>query len=189
MLDFDIVAVVFFTILYIPIMLFLKISRKKTFSYLFICTLLYIYLVIVIKYTQFPIIFDDVFVGAFKGYNVNLNIIPLITLRKEHLVESLLNIILFLPFGFLFFIVTRFKYKTTVIVGVLLSFFIEIIQFIISMYTGVYLRVTDINDILFNTTGILLGMICFLIFRFIAKKITLKLSIESNGLITTVLGN
>lgn len=79
------------------------------------------------------------------------------------------NILLFIPFGLLFSLVierVRRKVKPTrifltVFVSILLSSFIEINQF---LYT---LRVANIDDVILNTFGGLLGAILYRILRYI----------------------
>lgn len=180
MLDFDILSIIVFAIIYILLIAYLKHFKRKNLSELFILTLFFVYLVLVIKYTQYPIIFDDVYVEDFKEYTVNYNLVPLISLTGEDVMTSLLNIILFLPFGFLYFIISKFSYRKTIVIGFFTSLFIEIIQLIIAIYTKVYFRVTDINDIIFNVSGVLLGIICYFIFYIALKKAMKTLSIHSS---------
>lgn len=73
------------------------------------------------------------------------------------------NILLFVPFGFLFPLAVEQMKKTkratsfVLIVGMsmLLSIFIEINQFLFTY------RVADIDDVILNTTGGLVGAICY----------------------------
>ena len=68
---------------------------------------------------------------------------------------TLLNVILFLPFGFILPLLwTRFhNIYATVCVGFIASLMIEFLQ----IFTY---RASDINDLLTNTTGTLIGWIC-----------------------------
>ncbi len=67
------------------------------------------------------------------------------------IVENLAgNVLLFMPFGLMFPLVSKFEGETTVF-GMLLSLFIEAAQFILAM------GYTDIDDLILNTLGAFLG--------------------------------
>lgn len=70
------------------------------------------------------------------------------------------NILLFVPFGFLLpMIYKEFKsFKNTVGLSIIFSFFIEFIQFFIG-------RSVDIDDLLLNTVGGIIGFLIFICFR------------------------
>lgn len=72
----------------------------------------------------------------------------------------ILNIIAFLPIGFLIPMISPIfrKGSKTVLLGALFSLMIEISQ-LFTMY-----RATDINDLLTNTLGTLIGYGCFMLF-------------------------
>ncbi len=149
MLDFDMLTVFIFLILYIPIFYYLKKRKKKDKPCLLLCTLFYIYIVLVIKYTQFPIFFGKLYSDA-EHFKLAYNLIPIIKLTKNDVLTSILNIILFLPFGFLYFILSRFSYKKTLLAGFCTSLLIELSQVCISILTLVSFRIFDINDLIFN---------------------------------------
>ena len=67
-------------------------------------------------------------------------------------INSLLNVILFLPMGFFLPILWRkdFSLRNTLLFGLLSSLLIELLQ----VFT---LRATDVNDLLTNTVGALIG--------------------------------
>lgn len=75
------------------------------------------------------------------------------------------NILWFMPFGLLFPNVIRKKraFIPTTICGMLLSLFIEVMQF------GLATGISDIDDIFFNTCGVLLGYGLYLVL-FIKNK-------------------
>ena len=98
-----------------------------------------------------------------------INLQPLIETFKLRFGTSILdflynfygNIVWFVPFGLLWPLVRRRRgFFRTVAAGMLLSLLIETIQFFI--WTGV----SDIDDLIFNTCGAMIGYLCFwLIFR------------------------
>ena len=83
------------------------------------------------------------------------------------------NILLLLPLGI--FLPMCFKrlrrFKSTVITCALVSLSIEVIQYI-SIYFGNFLNICDIDDIILNTLG---GMIGFIIYKVIDKKVDLRI--------------
>lgn len=89
-----------------------------------------------------------------------------ITIRVVNLLG---NICLFLPFGFLFpMVFDKFsKIQTTILFGMLLSIFIEIMQFFIE-------RSSDIDDIILNCIGVIFGVVCYKIFKKLLTTLTVK---------------
>lgn len=102
-------------------------------------------------------VFDAVGIPALSHltFDLNLNLIPLIDVFNSpvsYLRNSFLNILLFIPLGFFapFLWKTFRSFKNMVLLGFGFSFFIEIIQ----MFTW---RVTDIDDLITNTAGAIIG--------------------------------
>lgn len=81
-------------------------------------------------------------------------------LHDKYLQQIVLNVALFVPFGVIVHRFLRRGALTTVLAGMLTSSFIEI-----SQYTGMFglypcaFRVGDVDDVLTNTTGTLLGVL------------------------------
>ena len=73
------------------------------------------------------------------------------------LISFLANIIIFIPIGILLPILYNLKDKHIILIGFCISLFIEIIQFFLN-------RTTDIDDLILNTFGVVIGLI-------ISKKI------------------
>ena len=187
MLDFDVLVAMIFGVVGAGIMTLLKLVRKKPMEYLFVFGLLYIYLGMVINYTIFPIMYNDVFRQAFVNGEVKVNMIPLIKLSFRDFQEPLLNIILFVPFGFLTAIFLKPKFKKVIIWAILTSAGIELLQYIISYVTGVYFRVSDINDIIFNTLGAVIGLFFYILFRLVFRNIAKRWNIAETGFLKFIL--
>lgn len=105
----------------------------------------------------------------FMTFDVNLNLIPFDEFRKE-LVLSLLNIALFVPLGFFLPLLWK-KYRRigkTLVFGFGTSLTIELLQLLTY-------RATDVNDLVTNTLGTLLG---FGLFQ-LAKPLICKVEPES----------
>lgn len=65
----------------------------------------------------------------------------------------LMNVILFVPFGFFLYLLSRKEFLTTV-AACLMSISIEVLQFILPIG-----RVTNIDDVILNTVGGIIGML------------------------------
>ena len=80
--------------------------------------------------------------------------------------NSILNILLFIPFGFLLPIYSDKlkKFYKVVAIGLAVTLIIEIVQYITNM--GIF----EIDDVFNNTLGVLIGYCTFMIFNNIIKK-------------------
>ena len=119
-------------------------SGKRTVLYFLFAS----YLAAVYHLTGLPTV-------LFLTFDVNLNLVPTALFTKE-LVLSLLNIAMFVPLGFFLPLLWK-KYrrlKHTLQFGVGATVFIELAQ----LFTY---RATDINDVITNTAGALLGYLLF----------------------------
>lgn len=94
---------------------------------------------------------------------LRLNIIPFIDIVQSP-VTSLLNVLLFIPLGIFLPVLWKDKYNSIVkilLCGFLLSLSIEIMQ----IFT---FRLTDINDLITNTVGTMIG---YFLYSMLLKKI------------------
>ena len=111
------------------------------------------YLSALVSVTLFPL---QVVLGQYAGEVTfdSLNLVPFITIDAKTFV---LNILVFIPFGFLLPLTSnqRSPWKVTAW-GAVLSLAIELIQLASSVLLGSG-RTTDVNDLIANTTGTLLG--------------------------------
>jgi glycopeptide antibiotics resistance protein len=99
-----------------------------------------------------------------------LNLIPLITLTFQDLKTSLLNILLFVPFGFGLPFITGFHWKKIIAIGMLVSIAIELLQLITGLLAKMTFRITDVNDVIFNTLGVAIGYLLFVGFSRLTNK-------------------
>jgi glycopeptide antibiotics resistance protein len=80
------------------------------------------------------------------------------------------NIILFIPFGFaisLYFREHDSNIKSALLLSFIFSLLIEILQLIFGLLLGYYYRSADIDDVILNVFG---GLIGYIIFIFICPK-------------------
>lgn len=91
-------------------------------------------------------------------FNPNINLIPF---SDGFSLSFILNIFLFVPLGFLCPLISKSYQcvKNTLLIGCGLSFSIEIVQ-LFTLY-----RATDINDLITNIVGTLIGYFCFRFFE------------------------
>ncbi|MDD3360392.1 MAG: VanZ family protein [Hespellia sp.] len=98
-------------------------------------------------------------------FSPKINLIPL----SEGLTAGfIMNMLLFVPLGFLCPLLDRTyeKFRHTLLLGFALTLFVEISQ-LFTLY-----RVTDIDDLLANTLGTIIGYLCF---RLLVKLKIVKL--------------
>lgn len=99
---------------------------------------------------------------SYGGVSGEINFIPF---QSEGFLTYILNIIMFMPLGFLLPLIwTEYRnFLKTAMVGLGLSFVIEICQLF-------NLRHTDIDDLLMNTLGAMLGYVIWYLFHKIFKR-------------------
>ncbi|CUO23081.1 VanZ like family [Turicibacter sanguinis] len=142
-----------------------KLNIRELFIFLFL-----IYLIVFIKLN---LLADTQFTLSLSSTIKQINLIPLFTLDYG-LSQGLKSIIIAIPFGFfisLFFSGSRTVPKL-IRYGFIISFIIELLQL---FKTTDYF---DINDIIFNVIGILIGGLCFYILSKILNFINKSQLIE-----------
>ena len=176
---FDLLAVLLSALLWIGIVTFIWLKKKKSLVYLIFFTIFYVYIVKVLDYTLFQFqslillkhfVPDLILNGQTAGKSINL--IPLITLTAQDLETSLLNILLLIPFGFGLPFITNFRMKKIIVIGALFSICIELLQLITGFMAKLTFRIADINDVIFNTVGVAIGYILFVGFVRIYRHIS-----------------
>ena len=159
-------------------LMFLRLKKQKRVVYLVFFTIFYIYLYKVLDYTliQYQSLLilkhfrpDLILQGHAAGEAVNL--VPLVTLSIGDLRTSLLNILLMIPFGFGLPFITDLRMKSVVVTGALFSIVIEVLQLTTGLVANVYFRVADINDVIFNTSGVAVGYLLFVGFVRLYREI------------------
>nr|WP_154896816.1 VanZ family protein [Paenibacillus xylanexedens] len=131
-----------------------------------------IYMLGVLHFVFFPI---DVNIGIYANqtpWYKNLQWVPLLTADAP---SFLLNIVLFMPLGFLLPLLKPSvnSIRKAASAGLMLSFTIEILQLVIRITLGNG-RSTDINDLIANTAGSVLGFVILgLLIRLIGQNLIL----------------
>ena len=131
---------------------------KKVYPVLFV-----LYLLVVLRLTVFrPTTLSD--------YAVNF--VPFVALIKTYKTASLWqflrlflgNIGWFVPYGIFLPLIWKKEFWQTVLFGALFSFFIELSQFLFKK------GVTELDDLILNTFGVLLGYLIFLLGKKIGER-------------------
>jgi glycopeptide antibiotics resistance protein len=160
-----------FGVVWLGLVLFLRLRRKTSLTYLMFFSVFCFYLYMVLDYTvlQFQSLLlmrylspDIIVRGVDAGQNLNL--VPLVTLSAADIQTSLLNVVMMLPFGFGLPFITSLRLGKVVGAAALLSLTIEFVQFATGYAANATFRVADVNDVLFNTAGAALGYLLFVAF-------------------------
>ena len=186
----DLLTVLLFALIWICVVTFLWLKKKKSLVYLIFFTIFYVYIVKVLDYTLFQfqsLILQKYFMPdlILNGQTVGkeMNLIPLITLTPQDIKTSFLNILLLIPFGFGLPFITNYRMKKIVVIGALFSIVIECMQLITGFMAKITFRIADINDVIFNTVGIVIGYILFVGFVRIYRRISHKKEISANPML------
>ena len=170
---FDEKAVLISAIIYILILGLLKYFSQKNFVFYIFFTLMYLYINLLLKYTQFPI-YNDEFQRSIWGpfsLEKNFNLIPFKNIVNS---SSLYNIILTVPFGFLLPFICRMNLLKLLLAGIGFSGILELLQALAGILAGYSTRVIDINDLICNTAGAAAGYGLFLSLYMAVRKISEK---------------
>jgi glycopeptide antibiotics resistance protein len=190
---FDILTVLLFGLIWSGIVTFLLLKKKKSLVYLIFFTIFYVYLFKVLDYTliQFQSLLllkyfapDLILNGQAAGKIMNL--IPFITLTHQDLKTSLLNILLLIPFGFGLPFITNFRMKKTVVIGALFCIAIEFLQLITGFIAKITFRIADINDVVFNTVGVVVGYLLFVGFVRICSYASHNWHVSANSILSYI---
>lgn len=143
--------------------IFFKKWKIKGKDILLVNTLMYIYLSFVLYFTLMPIITSIPFV--LNHPYVPMNMVPFIDVlagRGDFLRQVVLNIIMTIPFGFLFPLTQNriAKFSKTVLFCFLMSLGIEMLQPLINGS-----RSSDITDLITNVFGGMLGYAFYVFFK------------------------
>jgi glycopeptide antibiotics resistance protein len=178
---FNLLVVLLFGLIWIGIVTFLRLKKKESLVYLIFFTLFYFYLFKVLDYTLFRfqsllllkhLMPELILNGQTAGKTINFT--PLVTLTRQDIKTSLLNILLMVPFGFGLPFITNLHMKKIVVSGALFSIVIEFLQLVTGLIARITFRIADINDVIFNTIGVVIGNILFVglvhIFRYMSRN-------------------
>ncbi|MED2793349.1 VanZ family protein [Bacillus wiedmannii] len=166
---------------------------KELISFLFA-----IYIGMVVAVTLFPIPIG--FPTSIEHIRLSINIIPFVSIIKDiwkigitydgdvlFMIGLIVrnvggNILLLMPLGFLAPIIwDKFKkIKNTILLGLAISISIELLQLTESLFSG-WGRITDIDDVVFNVIGSIVGYFIYKITLMLASKFNIQVLNKTNS--------
>ncbi|MBI2120920.1 MAG: VanZ family protein [Parcubacteria group bacterium] len=184
------VTILLVGLIWLGIITFLLLKKKKGLVYVLFFSIFYIYLYKVLDYTliQFQSLLllqhfvPNLMLNGFSD-GTNVNLIPLATLTLEDVKTSFLNILFMMPFGFGLPFITNFRMKRVVVAGLLVSIVIELLQLVTGFMANTTFRVADINDLIFNTVGVAIGYLLFALFVRIYRHISRNWKMRANPIL------
>jgi glycopeptide antibiotics resistance protein len=124
-----------------------------------------IYVLLVSKYTVFPLWFDSQYIESLRSQTSLLdgvNLVPFKGLSLKYMtsIQGWGNIVLGVPFGFLFpLVMMTTSWREIGWYSAVFAVSIETTQLAISLLYGFAYRVIDINDVLLNFAGAMIGYV------------------------------
>ncbi|HDR7517740.1 VanZ family protein [Bacillus mobilis] len=166
---------------------------KELISFLFA-----IYIGMVIAVTLFPIPID--FSTSIEHIRLSINVIPFVSIIKDigkigiaydgdvlFMIGIIVrnvggNILLLMPLGFLAPIIwgTFKKLKNTILLGLVISISIELLQLMESLFSS-WGRITDIDDVICNVIGSIVGYWIYKITLMLASKFNFRVLNKTNS--------
>ncbi|KAA0784055.1 hypothetical protein COM04_21450 [Bacillus wiedmannii] len=166
---------------------------KELISFLFA-----IYIGMVVAITLFPIPIG--FPTGIENIRLSINIIPFASIIKDigkigiaydgdvlFMIGLIVrnvggNILLLMPLGFLAPIIwDKFKkIKNTILLGLAISISIELLQLIESLFSS-WIRITDIDDVICNVIGSIVGYFIYKITLMLASKFNIQVLNKTNS--------
>lgn len=152
--------------------------RKKSLRYLAIFSIFWWYLMLVAALTLFPWIFPPR-----GGVRLPLaEILARVNLTPFHLGpaarfafrlrgEMILNIFLTVPFGLLLPMLLRLRRRAFLGYALGIGLSIELGQLLLNLVTGRVIRVTDVNDVILNFSGALIGYCVYWLARWLGRRL------------------
>lgn len=152
--------------------LFALYLRGKSHLYIFICGLFGLYLIGAISVAVFPfyIDFQD------PGSRLDLNLMPFnfggcFDYMPQNCMKNIFNnILLTIPFGFLFPLVFRVKGRNMFWILMAIGASFELTQLFMALFLRTSFRSIDINDVILNTIGAFLGYAALKIALYLYRK-------------------
>ncbi|WP_339306476.1 VanZ family protein [Paenibacillus sp. FSL L8-0435] len=152
-----------FVLVLLALMFHARVSKTRYTARHYVSMLAFaIYMLGVMHFVFLPI---DVNIGIYANQTPWYQSIQWIPLLTVDAVSFLLNIVLFMPLGFMLPFIKPWIHsmRTAASAGLALSFLIEITQLLLRITLGNG-RSTDLNDIIANTTGSVLGFVILNLF-------------------------
>jgi glycopeptide antibiotics resistance protein len=148
-----------------------NITKKKSAKEQFVFTVFYVYIIALLSVTFFPFPYQPRLLHDLRlGGQPKNNIIPFNDIyfmimhdSTSDLIKQIAgNILLFMPFGFLIpLIKMNLTFRKALIIGIIGSASVEIIQLILDILINYNYRISDIDDVILNLLGFVIGYSIF----------------------------
>lgn len=141
-------------------------AARKVFSCLFVCYMVglveLVLLLDVMRYVWFWLLYHMDGGNVPRFFDLTFNLIPDFWHHINN--EVVGNLIMFIPFGILHSLARKkLGIKNSILTGFLCTFVIEILQ-------PVFGRAFDINDVLLNTVGVVIGTMIYIVGSKVFRK-------------------
>lgn len=158
LIDFDELTIIIGIVIYLLVCIFIHKKHKKPPIYYAFSTIMFCYFMCVAKYTLFPI----VMIGMPANIKESINLIPFYEgIHKT----DILNLVMTIPFGIGMPFITKVNNKQSCLSGLFFGLGIETVQYLETFLTkGFSYRIIDINDVIFNFAGTVIGFLILYIF-------------------------
>ena len=168
-----IIDLIVFLILYRFI--FYKKWSTESRSKLILKTIMFVYITLVLFATILPL---DVTLSTNNYFLNSINLEPFIDYKMQYggaLRQIILNIIMFIPFGFLLPQVSKRRFIGVMIFSLMFTLSIECTQ-LLKTYVSFSGRIFDVTDMITNFTGGVIGYILYVILRPLINKVHSSIS-------------
>ena len=178
----------------------LTLLRRRGGFYLFFFSVFWVYLLVLVSVTVFPMPLG--MDGGFRfksiwqqiGYMVRVNVLNLVPLYFNNCwdlpracaIGIQENILMTVPFGFGANFIARLRRRDFFWLAFGLGLVIECTQFAFDLILGGAYRSVDANDVLFNGLGVWIGYGLFLVFAWLFMAITQRFEIKYTGLLAYI---
>ncbi len=160
-----------------------SVIRGKSIRRSILISVFIIYISIVILITFFPIVYSQDEYASFGNIRNSVQFVPFRTIKNMLRYAPKMmafkqvggNIIMTVPFGILLpILLKRKKVPLLILYAVAFPVCIESFQFFLGAVLGTYYRMTDVDDVILNFTGIIIGYAIYYIFSVMYNKIMKK---------------
>ena len=163
--------------------------RKHSFPYLAFFSIFWVYVMVGLDKTLFPLQINGTFVDVMRQAPLfsQVNLLPFYFskygLSAAGYYVILANILLTIPFGFGLNFIRRLRLKDILWLSFAVGFGIEFVQLLMTLILSYPYRVVDINDVWLNALGVLIGYGLFRIFTWLyLLAMPLRPDSENRGL-------
>ncbi|MEA2622126.1 MAG: hypothetical protein QOH61_1036 [Chloroflexota bacterium] len=165
------------------VLVWLGASRKLAVGHFVAVAIFAVYLVGVANYVILPLRYDPVLADAVGPIDVTrlIGLKPFFlpggdTMSSDQLVY---NVLLTVPFGFGLPFVIRMRFRSVIAVGVAFSLGIELTQLLAdATYLALPTWSVDANDVILNSSGVVIGAVGFLTASFLYRASVGRLGVD-----------